>query len=448
LSATRMYTTIETGGTAMLTGLLLVALLCFGPLLVALIFAPFLFFYPAYGLSAATALLAFGGLCISPLLSGRYQLMEKLGGIAFWYKRHMGLPLLIVLLSLVHYLARISLFPRGLQTTGGEIAFWILVAGVVNAMFFLGFPFANGQLRRIREKLRQRINFPYSTARLMHNLLLLVIFLLTIHISLSSLGSLPAVRAVVLIYGCGGLVLGLWPKLRRRFCKPLRWLRRVCNVAGISCFELESSSAFAFRPGQYGFFRLRGKDAHGIVLDGEPHPFSFTGGLAHQPDSYRTSICVKALGDFTSKLQNLSLPVAGSWEGPFGNFTPPLHGDCLMIAGGIGITPFLSWLEYFRVQGTPGKCRLLWTMKTEAELFCPELMDVSLNSAGLEISMHYSGADDSKRLTPEQLQAALEGLKQAHIYLCGPPAFMQVLTNHYLTNGILRNRIHTEAFSL
>lgn len=435
----------------MIAGLLLVGLFCAGPLLAAWFFASFLFYDPAYGFSAASALLAFGSLCISPLLSGRYRLMERLGGTAFWYRRHMLLPLAILLLSLLHYLVRLSYFPRGLQTSGGEIAFWLLIAGVANALLILGFPLSGGRLRHWRDKIRRRIPLPYSTARLMHNLLLAVIALVTLHIAFSSLASIPAMRLVILCYGCSGLLLGLWPKLRRRLCKRLTWKEKKSSAGGISCFMLDSRQAFGFKPGQYGFFRLHGRDAQGKKLSGEPHPFSFTGGSASAGDSqttYQASICVKALGDYTRHLQELQPPVNGSWEGPFGTFQPPESGDCLMIAGGIGITPFLSWLEHFAQAGRPGNYRLLWTMKTEGELFCRDQLEGRAAKAGVDLRLHYSGADDSQRLTDVQLRAALDGLKQPHIYLCGPPAFMRALSLFFRKHGIARDRLHTENFSL
>ena len=93
--------------------------------------------------------------------------------------------------------------------------------------------------------------------------------------------------------------------------------------------------AMRFSPGQFVFvqFFQRG-------ISTEAHPFS----VSSTPEDGRLRIVVKALGDYTSRLPALRRGAVARIEGPFGKFS---HHNCpnrkqVWIAGGIGITPFLS----------------------------------------------------------------------------------------------------------
>jgi predicted ferric reductase len=75
----------------------------------------------------------------------------------------------------------------------------------------------------------------------------------------------------------------------------------------------------------------------------EAHPFSLS--AAHRHHSLR--ITVKALGDFSSRLDEIKPRTRVIAEGPFGAFTSRerRHDHAVLIAAGIGITPIRSLLE-------------------------------------------------------------------------------------------------------
>ena len=77
---------------------------------------------------------------------------------------------------------------------------------------------------------------------------------------------------------------------------------------------------------------------HGLT---EPHPFT----IASSPDSDTLRFFIRDLGDWTAKLQRRNLVGTEVLvEGPYGEFEPLPHDDrpVLWVAGGVGITPFLS----------------------------------------------------------------------------------------------------------
>jgi ferredoxin-NADP reductase len=91
-----------------------------------------------------------------------------------------------------------------------------------------------------------------------------------------------------------------------------------------------------FQAGQFVYATF-----HQSEIPREPHPFT----IASAPGGDHLRIVVKRFGDFTSSMMSLRPGCAVWLEGPFGRFC--LEGDPVnaqtWIAGGIGITPFLSW---------------------------------------------------------------------------------------------------------
>jgi predicted ferric reductase len=73
------------------------------------------------------------------------------------------------------------------------------------------------------------------------------------------------------------------------------------------------------------------------------HPFSVTSA----PSERRLDVSIKAVGDYTSGLRDTLRPgIPARVVGPFGGFDYSRGGQHqIWIAGGIGITPFMSWIR-------------------------------------------------------------------------------------------------------
>ena len=93
----------------------------------------------------------------------------------------------------------------------------------------------------------------------------------------------------------------------------------------------------SFTPGQFVFLALGGTGGW------ERHPFS----VSSAPSDPRLELTIKASGDYTRELYDQLQPgVPAKLAGPFGGFDYRQGGhDQIWIAGGIGVTPFLSWIR-------------------------------------------------------------------------------------------------------
>ncbi len=95
--------------------------------------------------------------------------------------------------------------------------------------------------------------------------------------------------------------------------------------------------AFAVRPGE---------------IRNQFHPFSITSA----PGEPRLRITVKAVGDYTRALRSLDAGAEAVVEGPYGSFSQRSVANRRQIwmAGGIGVTPFLSMARSLRDDDGPG----------------------------------------------------------------------------------------------
>ena len=98
-----------------------------------------------------------------------------------------------------------------------------------------------------------------------------------------------------------------------------------------------SAAPLAFTPGQFIVLAFGGAGAW------ERHPFS----VASAPSERLLEVSIKASGDYTRDLHDkVQKGTPAKVAGPFGGFDYRRGGqDQIWIAGGIGVTPFLSWIR-------------------------------------------------------------------------------------------------------
>ena len=97
------------------------------------------------------------------------------------------------------------------------------------------------------------------------------------------------------------------------------------------------------------------------------------------PTQKNLSITVKVVGDFTSRLSEIKAPSVALIDMPYGNFSFLNHPaeEFVFIAGGIGITPFMSMLRYVRERKEHNPILLIWANKHEKDIsFRNELNDM------------------------------------------------------------------------
>jgi len=190
------------------------------------------------------------------------------------------------------------------------------------------------------------------------------------------------------------------------------------------------------RAGQFAFVTFESKEG--------AHPFT----IASADRGDRTlEFQIKALGDFTRNLaQRLQVGQPVCVEGPYGRFDlarrNPKAGQ-IWIAGGIGVTPFLAWLESLQAnpQQTPSADLHYCTRNQVSDPFVARLR--ALCSTLPDVRLHIHDSSKGQTLTAQAL--ATDG--KAEVWFCGPTGLANALRNGLKAMG-LTPRFHQEAFEM
>jgi len=192
-----------------------------------------------------------------------------------------------------------------------------------------------------------------------------------------------------------------------------------------------------FIPGQFAFVKLFSKN-----LSKESHPFSFSSAVGNP-----LKIAIKELGDYTNKIGNIKAGDLAEIEGPFGVFNFESHNNKkqVWIAGGVGITPFLSMLR--ALNNTDYNITLYYSVKDESGLaFRSEIKEIAIKNPNLKIIFWISSKDGF--INANSIKEQTPDLSQRDILICGPTEMMAILKKQFLSLGLAEKQMHTEEFQL
>ena len=193
------------------------------------------------------------------------------------------------------------------------------------------------------------------------------------------------------------------------------------------------------RAGQFLFVRFP-KDK---TLN-ESHPFT----ISSAPHEDVLRVTVKASGDFTRELfAKLKEGTDAVIEGAYGMFDYKTGGrKQIWIAGGIGLTPFLSFIRDMNGDLAHDVDFYYTVRHPEEALFADEIKAAAQKNPRLKAYIRYSATDGS--LTVEDIVKNTNGsLHDRHIYLCGPLPMIQAFEKKFIALGIPANNIHYEEFN-
>jgi len=189
---------------------------------------------------------------------------------------------------------------------------------------------------------------------------------------------------------------------------------------------------------------------------GETHPFT----VSHYDETTKeVSISTKSSGYFSSQLVNLKPGQDVFVSGPFGVFTKPAYYNktdkIVMIAGGIGITPFLRLVEYIEKNPTKFKEALLvFGNKTQEDLAFNDYFNKVASTTSLDVVHVLSNETTNKPgfengfVTSDLLKKYLkEDLPNYKFFICGPPIMMTKMEADLISKGVKKEDIMWEDFS-
>jgi predicted ferric reductase len=377
------------------------------------------------------AFFAISAWAVNLVLATRIRPVERaLGGLENLYRLHRRLGALVVGLAVTHVLF-LSLHQWGsaldlyLPSSG-----WSTFSGVIALVLLIG---------SIVATLVGRLAYP---AFLLVQRLLGLTFLVGAFHTFAVRGTLASSTPLTVYTACltTAAVLGLGYRLLGGRLGVGRHRYRVDTVTRLDEDAVEIAMVPLARPleqraGQfvYASFLQRG-------IARESHPFT----VASAPSADSVRLAVKRLGDFTGSLMTLRAGAEARLEGPFGSFSPmrgSIHPQT-WIAGGIGITPFLSWA---RSLTGPLRVDLYYcTPGAEQAHFLDELFEIADRYPAFRVIPVRKRS--LGHLTVNDLEAVNPNLLNGHIFICGPPLMIGNLRAGLRTRGVPPGCIHSETF--
>lgn len=386
-------------------------------------------------LGQVTALLGTVFLAWSFILSSRWRWLESwfggldqvykvhhiMGGLAFVFLTQHPMSLALNVLPNFNLAMKYFWFSSSFSYNLGILAFYVMV-GLLIFTFLIKLPF--GVWKRTHEFFGLTLLFG-----LMHTLVI------------SSDVSRDMYLRAWMIFWLGISVLAY---VYIRFLygvigpKHKYIVEKICQLGDVIDMTLKPlDKKMKFWPGQFAYLQFAGFS--------ERHPFS----VASKPTDHNLRFGIKILGDNTLKMKDLPIGTEVSVWGGYGKFGEKINWDMDMVfvAGGIGLTPFLSILESVKEKPRKGNVYLYYCFRDmEDRVFQPDVMRLKDEGAIDHLCEVCSSKDG--RLSVEKIATDLGGnIEGKRFFLCAAPAMMADIKTQLINLGVNSRNIINEDFN-
>ena len=394
-------------------------------------------FAPEHHSTRTTAPTMLGGIAfllmtVSVILATRLEVFEEwFGGLDRMYQVHRMAGTFVGVFVIIHFVVVPKVLPDGVDpalnplnpsSPLGKVSMVLLVLGLFVA-------------------LNRKIS--YSKWRNPHKIMAVVYFLTIGHFMnapsvfferFSVSGIMLIISAVIGMIALIYTMLGMNKRTATQFTiEAVNPKERATEIVLKPVREM-----LKFKPGQFAFVEIRGKEWS------EPHPFT----ISSAPGEDRLRFTMKVLGDWTRKVRE-ELEPGGEVivRGPYGRFdaSKAANKNQVWIAGGIGLTPFLSKVRSME-KGDDRQIHFVYAARNEEEaIFLDELKARAAELGNITLYPLFSDMGEFARvdIAKERLPNALDAFEY---FICGPKQMVDSLMKDLKKEGVQRSKIHTEAF--
>lgn len=388
--------------------------------------------------SQIAALLGIVYMGYSLVWSSQFKPVEKkVGGMDKMMKAHHGIGMIAFLLLMHHpLLLAIQALPlveisKGYIIPGANLSynlgiysFYVLVFSLVCIIF---------------------VRLPYHIFKFLHQFMGLSFLLGGLHAM--TIGSDIANNIYLKMWIVGWIIVGVSASsyiiFLHRFIGPKYnfFVSSVSRVGDIMHITLQSiSRSFSYEPGQFCFVSFKQSD-----ISAESHPFTIS---SPNFDDRQIRISAKILGDYTLGMTRIKKDTPTTVYGPYGGFGHHITqaDEQIWIAGGIGITPFVSMIGKLKEYPTKNIWLIYIVRDEEQNLFLEEIPESIRGAEHIHFMPWFT--KEKERPTAEKIFTQTGASKEANIYICGPQVLMDSLENQFIDMGIQKSHIFTESFSM
>jgi predicted ferric reductase len=393
-------------------------------------------------------LLVFPLLALQPMLAARFRRLDRWFGLDIIYVFHkiMGMTAGTLLACVPIFLAAAG--NESLTISLDQT--WQIVVSAAGATLLL--------VLVVTALLYQEFSMNYEQWRRLHNVLALMVLLLVFAYGIF-IKEAHAVSAVTILWVLL-FIAAIAAYINHKFIGPYRRRRHsyrvekitqeTHNVWTVTLAPPKGMSRFDFSPGQFQFLTFyRGKQ-------GEEHPFTISSSPTQ--NGFVTS-SIKESGDFTKSIREIRANDRVAIQAPFGRFSYVLHPeehDTVFIAGGIGITPFMSMLRHMRDTNADKDVLLLYANVSEQDIVFRAELDAIAAGKCPRLNVVYVLNKPTAEWRGERgfidrgliRKYCRDEVGTRSFYICGPPTMMTALIATVIELGAPSSRVRSERFAL
>ncbi len=208
-------------------------------------------------------------------------------------------------------------------------------------------------------------------------------------------------------------------------------------------FSLRADGAMDFLPGQYVNLQVPGT--------GEHRAYSFSS----MPGKAEVSFLIRDVpeGLMSGFMRRDAAPgMAMRFTGPYGSFyLRSVERPVLMLAGGTGLAPFLSMLQWLAANPSPQPVRLAYGVNTTADLVELEALDALRKSLPdfdyFTVVVDAASGHPRTGYVTDHLPPAYLNDGDVDVYVCGPPPMVEGVRRWIASTGVTPSRFLFEKFS-
>lgn len=188
-----------------------------------------------------------------------------------------------------------------------------------------------------------------------------------------------------------------------------------------------------YQAGQYILLSFTDKN-----IGPEEHPFS----LVSAPADDNLRLVIKTVGDYVKNLRNLSVGSLALVRGPKGRFSflNFKNKNQIWIAGGVGITPFLSMIKILP-EHQDYRVILFYCANTEGDMI---FMDELKAAANKNFQVVPFCVDKQGVITAEDIKRITGEIANKDILFSGPLPMLSALREQFTGLGAPKRNFHTD----
>ncbi|MFH0885008.1 MAG: FAD-dependent oxidoreductase [Candidatus Micrarchaeota archaeon] len=220
------------------------------------------------------------------------------------------------------------------------------------------------------------------------------------------------------------------------------------SVQNVRIFRLKpvSGAIPQYLPGQFFFLHML-DDAGSSILK---RPYS----VASSPSMEYLEFAIDMVGgQMTSQLEKRQPGDILGAEGPAGHMTYKNEPKAAFVAGGTGISPFISMLRHISEKNIQGRFVLFYSTRTRDHiLFSDELEALQKKHPGIKVVITLTRetpdgwAGECGRVSHEMLSRHVQAAKEFRWFVCGPQGMVKAMRECLIALSVDPKKLRMEGW--